>query len=98
MFASGIVVFLLGRYNFSAPAFVMAFILGQLAEMAFGRSLLMLDGDMNELFARPVFGDISSGQPSRACLDFCGSNLANEKLNKPGGKPKRCTRLGCSVV
>lgn len=58
MFAFGVVGFLLDRYKFSAPVFVLAFILGQLAEVALGRSLVMFDGDLTRFFTRPISGTL----------------------------------------
>ncbi len=50
----GIVGYLMRRANFSAPAFIIAFILAQGAEMAFRQSLLLSDSGIGIFLERPV--------------------------------------------
>jgi putative tricarboxylic transport membrane protein len=54
MFAFGVFGYVLNRYGFSVPIFVMAFILGDIGESAFLRSMLLFDNDVTQFFARPI--------------------------------------------
>lgn len=50
----GVVGYLMRRFDFSAPAFIIAFVLAQGAEMALRQSLLMSDSDPTIFIERPI--------------------------------------------
>jgi putative tricarboxylic transport membrane protein len=54
MFAFGVFGYLLNRYGFSVPIFVMAYILGEIGESAFLRSMTLFDNDVTQFFSRPI--------------------------------------------
>jgi putative tricarboxylic transport membrane protein len=54
MFAFGVFGYVLNRYGFSVPIFVMAYILGDIGESAFLRSMLLFDNDVTQFFSRPI--------------------------------------------
>lgn len=56
MFAFGVFGYVLNRYDFSVPVFVMAFILGDIGESAFLRSMMLFDNDFSQIFFRPISG------------------------------------------
>lgn len=56
MFAFGVFGYVLNRFGFSVPIFVMAFILGDIGESAFLRSMMLFDNDFLQFFSRPISG------------------------------------------
>ncbi len=58
MFGFGVFGYVLNRYGFSVPIFVMAFILGDIGESAFLRSMLLFDNDFSRFFSRPISGSL----------------------------------------
>jgi putative tricarboxylic transport membrane protein len=58
MFAFGVLGYVLNRYGFSVPVFVMAFILGDIGETAFLRSMALFDNDVTQFFAQPISGTL----------------------------------------
>jgi putative tricarboxylic transport membrane protein len=58
MFAFGVFGYVLNRYGFSVPIFLMAFILGDIGESAFLRSMLLFDNDFSQFFVRPISGTL----------------------------------------
>lgn len=58
MFGFGVLGYLLDRYGFSTPVFVLAFILGQIAESAYLRSMILFDHDFYGFFTRPISGTL----------------------------------------
>src|SRR3546814_13733695 len=51
MFGFGVFGYLLERYRFSIPVFVLAFILGPLAEASFTRSMILFDNEPMKFFS-----------------------------------------------
>jgi putative tricarboxylic transport membrane protein len=60
MFGFGVFGYVLERYRFSIPVFVLAFILGKIGESAFLRSMIMFDNQAWLLFSRPISGVLIS--------------------------------------
>jgi putative tricarboxylic transport membrane protein len=58
MFAFGVFGYVLNRYGFSVPVFVMAFILGDIGETAFLRSMTLFDNDVTQFFTQPISGTL----------------------------------------
>lgn len=54
MFGFGVFGYVLERFGFSIPVFVLAFILGPLAEASFMRSMIFFDGNPWMFFSRPL--------------------------------------------
>ena len=54
MFAFGVFGYLLDRFGFSIPIFVLAFILGPVGEASFMRSMILFDNDGWKFFSQPL--------------------------------------------
>jgi putative tricarboxylic transport membrane protein len=54
MFIFGLVGYLFNKFDFSIPAFVLAFILGGMAENAFRQQLIINNGNYGGFFLRPI--------------------------------------------
>jgi len=51
----GLLCFGLGKFKFSMPAILLGFILGPIAEKGIRRALIISNGDLGEIFFRPLF-------------------------------------------
>jgi len=54
MFIFGIIGYLFNKFQFSIPAFVLAFILGGMAEKTYRQQLIISDGNFLGVFMRPI--------------------------------------------
>lgn len=54
MFIFGIIGYLFNKFQFSIPAFVLAFILGGMAENTYRQNLIISDGNFLGVFLRPI--------------------------------------------
>jgi putative tricarboxylic transport membrane protein len=76
MFAFGLFGYVLNRYGFSVPIFVMAYILGDIGESAFLRSMSLFDNDISNFFTRPISG-VLMGLSAMIILWSAGVGIAS---------------------